>query len=59
MRLLKQEDIGMTQKVIIKSNKYGINLILDSEIPFAELLNAKLTQLGKNTSVYHRDYQRK
>ncbi len=30
----------MSQKVILKSNKYGINLILDPEIPFEELLSA-------------------
>ena len=28
----------MSQPVIIKSNKYGINLILDSDVPFQELL---------------------
>ncbi len=28
----------MTNKVIIKSNKYGINLILDDQVPFPELL---------------------
>ena len=28
----------MSQPVIIKSNKYGINLILDPDIPFEELL---------------------
>jgi septum site-determining protein MinC len=30
----------MSQAVIIKSNKYGINLILDKDLPFAELLTA-------------------
>lgn len=29
----------MAQPVIIKSNKYGINLILDPDIPFGELLS--------------------
>ena len=28
-------------------------------VTFAELFNSKLSELGKNTSVYHRDYQRK
>ena len=28
-------------------------------VTFAELLNERLIKLGKNTSVYHRDYQRK
>lgn len=28
----------MTNKVVIKSNKYGINLILDDQVPFPELL---------------------
>lgn len=30
----------MIQPVVIKSNRYGINLILDSELPFGELLDA-------------------
>ena len=30
----------MIQPVIIKSNKYGINLILDAKLPFGELLEA-------------------
>ena len=30
----------MSQSVIIKSNKYGINLVLDPDIPFEELLRA-------------------
>ena len=28
----------MSQPVIIKSNKYGLNLILDPDVPFPELL---------------------
>lgn len=28
----------MSQSVMIKSNKYGINLVLDPNIPFVELL---------------------
>ena len=28
----------MSQSVMIKSNKYGINLVLDTNIPFVELL---------------------
>lgn len=30
----------MSQAVVIKSNKYGINLILDKDMPFGELLDA-------------------
>ncbi len=30
----------MSQPVVIKSNKYGIQLMMDPEIPFAELLKA-------------------
>lgn len=30
----------MSQAVVIKSNKYGINLILDRDLPFEELLDA-------------------
>lgn len=30
----------MSQAVVIKSNKYGINLILDKDMPFQELLTA-------------------
>ena len=33
------EDIHVTG-VVIKSNKYGINLILDRDLPFEELLDA-------------------
>lgn len=32
----------MSSPVILKSNRYGINLIMDSEIPFLELKNAIL-----------------
>ena len=30
----------MSQSVTIKSNKYGINLILDAAMPFADLIKA-------------------
>ena len=30
----------MSQSVTIKSNKYGINLILDADMPFADTLSA-------------------
>ena len=30
----------MSQSVTIKSNKYGINLILDADMPFADLIKA-------------------
>lgn len=30
----------MSQAVVIKSNKYGINLVLDKDLPFPELLDA-------------------
>ena len=30
----------MSQAVVIKSNKYGINLVLDKTMPFRELLVA-------------------
>lgn len=30
----------MSQTVVIKSNKYGINLVLDPDVPFEELLTA-------------------
>ncbi len=39
----------MTNKVIIKSNRYGINLILDDQVPFPELLHIiaeKFTESG-------------
>lgn len=29
----------MSQAVVIKSNKYGINLVLDKTMPFRELLD--------------------
>lgn len=28
----------MTKEVVLKSNKYGINLILDDKVPFEKLL---------------------
>ena len=34
------EDIHVHSAVVIKSNKYGINLILDRDLPFEELLDA-------------------
>ena len=30
----------MEQQVILKSNRYGINLILNENLPFEELLDA-------------------
>lgn len=44
----------MAQKVIIKSNKYGINLILDSEIKFQEILDA-VTAKFKESSRFFKD----
>ena len=35
----------MIQPVIIKSNKYGINLILDPELSFDELLDMDFDRL--------------
>ena len=34
----------MSQAVVIKSNKYGINLVLDKTMPFRELLVATKMQ---------------
>ena len=29
--------MGMSQPVVLKSNRYGINLILDADMPFGQL----------------------
>lgn len=44
----------MSQGVVIKSNKYGINLILDKQIPFPELLQL-IGDKFKQTSNFFRD----
>lgn len=38
----------MSQAVVIKSNKYGINLILDRNLPFAELLDAIIARFRES-----------
>lgn len=42
----------MTAKVIVKSNKYGINLILDEQIPFPELLAAIAEKFEESGSFF-------
>lgn len=44
----------MTREVIIKSNKYGINLILDDKLPFPELL-AMIADKFKETGNFFKD----
>ena len=44
----------MSKEVIIKSNRYGINLILDGQIPFQELLG-KIGDKFKETGDFFRD----
>lgn len=44
----------MSKEVIIKSNRYGINLILDGQIPFQELLG-KISDKFKETGDFFRD----
>lgn len=42
----------MSQTVIIKSNKYGINLILDPNIPFQELLKAVVEKFQESEKFF-------
>lgn len=42
----------MAQKVMIKSNKYGINLILDPDIPFADLLKAIIDKFRESEKFF-------
>lgn len=42
----------MSQTVILKSNKYGINLILDKEVGFEELLNDIITKFEEAESFF-------
>lgn len=44
----------MSKEVIIKSNRYGINLILDDQIPFQELLGL-ISSKFKETGDFFRD----
>lgn len=44
----------MSKEVVIKSNRYGINLILDGQIPFQELLG-KISDKFKETGDFFRD----
>ena len=40
----------MSQPVIIKSNQYGIHLILDPDLPFEELLDRIIEKFTWNSS---------
>ena len=42
----------MSQAVVIKSNKYGINLILDKDMPFPELLDAILEKFRESEKFF-------
>lgn len=42
----------MAQTVMIKSNKYGINLILDSDIAFADLLKAVIEKFKESEKFF-------
>lgn len=42
----------MEQAVILKSNKYGINLILNAEIPFEELLDAIILKFHESDKFF-------
>lgn len=44
----------MTREVIIKSNRYGINLILDAQVPFQELL-AMIGEKFRETGNFFKD----
>lgn len=42
----------MSQPVILKSNRYGINLVLDDKIPFKELLSAILEKFKESEKFF-------
>lgn len=42
----------MSQAVVIKSNKYGINLILDADMPFSELLQAVVEKFKESEKFF-------
>lgn len=42
----------MEQPVILKSNKYGINLILNKELPFEELLTAIISKFHESDKFF-------
>lgn len=42
----------MSQAVVIKSNKYGINLILDRDLPFEELLGAIIAKFQESEKFF-------
>ena len=44
----------MTKELVLKRNKYGINLILDKDTPFPKLLEA-ITEKFKETGTFFKD----
>lgn len=42
----------MEQKVVIKSNRYGINLILKDDVPFEELLDAVISKFHESDKFF-------
>ena len=42
----------MSQSVTIKSNKYGINLILDADMPFADLIKAVVEKFKASANFF-------
>ena len=43
----------MSQSVTIKSNKYGINLILDADMSFADLIKAVVEKFKASANLFH------
>ena len=44
--------MGMSQPVVLKSNRYGINLILDADMPFGQLEEAILEKFRESEKVF-------
>ena len=44
--------MGMSQPVVLKSNKYGINLILDADMPFGQLEEAILEKFRESEKFF-------
>ena len=44
--------MGMSQPVVLKSNRYGINLILDADMPFGQLEEAILEKFRESEKFF-------
>ena len=45
-------EVLMSQSVTIKSNKYGINLVLDADMSFADLIKAVVEKFKASANFF-------